>query len=303
MISLRARLLKAIIRIYTYPYRKRHMSLSRSIKFKNKPYKPPKGLSYTYSFFGGIRAEIFSVGADGVPVVMFHGGGETQGVNGMYRKAAERLAVISRGSVYLIDYTTDENFTYPTLHEECYRAYTAIAQNLSSAPIFAGDSLGANIMLSACLKLRDNGLTMPRALICVSPFTDFAATGNSYEKNCHADPLYALPKNQSYEKYGKYIRRIPVYRGTADPKDPYLSPAYASFEGFPPMLVQCGDCETSESDSDMLAYAARAANVNVTLTKYKGMFHDFQFLFPSLKESRKAWREIYEFIEKIKYKL
>ena len=69
------------------------------------------------------------------------------------------------------------------------------------------------------------------------------------------------------------------------------------------MLVQCGDCETSESDSDMLAYAARAANVNVTLTKYKGMFHDFQLLFPSLKESRKAWREIYEFIEKIKYKL
>lgn len=296
MTSLRARLLKALIRLYTYPYRKRHMSLSRSVVPKNKVYKPPIGIAHTTEKFGGSVTEIFTSNPYGIPVVMFHGGGERQGISGMYRKAAEKLARLSDGSVYAIDYKTGADLKYPALHDECYAAYTAIAKTLSSPPVAVGDSMGANIMLSTCLRLRDNAFPLPRALVCVSPFADLAATGSSYEKNCHSDPLYALPKWQSYEKYGGFIRRVPVYCGSTDPKDPYLSPAYASFEGFPPMLVQCGDCETSESDSDMIASAAVKCGVKVTLTKYKGMFHDFQFMFPSLKESRIAWREISEFI-------
>ena len=300
MTSLRTRLLKALIRLYTYPYRKRHMSLSRSIVAKNKAYKPPKGIIHALTRFGGVGTEIFIANRDGIPIVMFHGGGEKQGINGMYRKAAERLARLSDGSVYAIDYKTGADLKYPALHDECRAAYTEIAKTLSVPPLAVGDSMGANIMLSICLRLRDNGFHMPKALICVSPFVDLAATGISYEKNCRSDPMYALPKSQSYEKYGKYLRRVPVYCGDTDPKDPYLSPAYASFAGFPPMLVQCGDCETSESDSDMLYRAAERDGVFVRLTKYKGMFHDFQLLFPSLKESRAAWREITEFIENYK---
>ena len=42
MISLGARLFKLQLRIYTYPYRKKHMSLSRSVRVKADRYVPPK---------------------------------------------------------------------------------------------------------------------------------------------------------------------------------------------------------------------------------------------------------------------
>ena len=76
MISFKARLLKALIRLYTYPYRKRHMSLSRSIVPKNKVYKPPIDIVHTTEKFDGSVTEIFAFNPHGTPVVMFHGGGE-----------------------------------------------------------------------------------------------------------------------------------------------------------------------------------------------------------------------------------
>lgn len=60
MISLSAAIIRAAIRCYTYPYRKRFASLSRSVALKNSPYKPPKdgGMSANRN---GTRYEHFSV--------------------------------------------------------------------------------------------------------------------------------------------------------------------------------------------------------------------------------------------------
>ena len=222
-------------------------------------------------------------------------------MNGMYRKVALRLSKISKCPVYSIDYNTGDTLVYPKLHDECYRAYV----NLVKGPLknkqilLIGDSFGANLMLSTCLRLRDGSMKLPCGLICISGYIDLAATGNSYIKNCYRDPLYALLKKQNFQDNEKYIRRITPYCGKASPFDKLLSPAYADYHCFPNMLIQCGDCETSESDSDMLYEKAAAANVRVKLTKYKGMWHDFQYITPFLKESRRAWSEIRDFIKSI----
>ena len=57
MISLRAALVRAALRAYTYPYRKRFASLSRSIAPKNEPYVPPKGFAFAVEEYGGVRVE------------------------------------------------------------------------------------------------------------------------------------------------------------------------------------------------------------------------------------------------------
>ena len=67
------------------------------------------------------------------------------------------------------------------------------------------------------------------------------------------------------------------------------------------MPIQCGEAETSESDNDMLYEKALKCGVKAKLTKYYGMWHDFQYLTPFLKESKKAWQEIGEFIHSIMY--
>lgn len=57
-----------------------------------------------------------------------------------------------------------------------------------------------------------------------------------------------------------------------------LSPAYAKYDKFPPMLIQVGTDEVLESDSELVYQSAVKAGVDATLTRYYGMFHVFQML-------------------------
>ncbi len=300
MKSLGSKITGSIIRIYTYKYRKNHLSLSRSVKFKNKRYTPPKGFNFELKEVGGTKFEILSPHAPNgrYAIVHFHGGGSTQKMNSMYRKVAEKLSKLSNAAVYSIDFKTGEDLIYPSVHDECYNAYVNLVSTiLKDKKIIAiGDSFGANVLLSICLRLRDKNIPLPNAIISVSCCIDLAATGYSYEKNCYRDPLYSLPKNQSFKEYEKDIRRIIKYVGNTSPYDKFLSPAYAEFNEFPPMLIQCGEAETSESDNDVLYEKALKSGVKVKMTKYYGMWHDFQYLTPFLKESKRAWREIGEFL-------
>lgn len=305
MMSFGAKITSWIIRLYTYKYRKNHLSLSRSVKFKNKKYNAPKGYSFEIKEIVNSKFEILSPNKpnEDYVIVHFHGGGSTQKMNSMYRKATEKLCKLSNAKVYSIDYKTGENLVYPSVHNECYTAYVDLISTIlkDKKIIMVGDSFGANIILSTCLRLRDNNLPLPEAIVSVSCCIDLAATGSSYEKNCHRDPLYSLPKNQSFKEHEKDIRRIIKYIGNTSPYDKYLSPAYAEFDGFPPILIQCGEAETSESDNDMLYEKALKCGVKTKMTKYYGMWHGFQYLTPFLKESKQAWQEIGEFIHSIMY--
>ncbi len=303
MMSLGAIITGAIIKMYTYRYRKNHLSLSRSVKFKNKEYAPPKGFSFEVKDFGGTKFEILSPSApnERYAVVHFHGGGNTQSMNSMYRKVAERLAKLSGAAVYSVDYKTGDDLVYPSVHDECYYAYVNLISTALNDKkiIMVGDSFGANVLLSICLRLRNASIQLPNAIVSISCCIDLAATGSSYEKNCHRDPLYSLPKSQNFKEHEKDIRRIIKYIGNTSPYDMFLSPAYAEYDAFPPMLIQCGEAETSESDNDILYEKALKSGVNVKMTKYYGMWHDFQYLTPFLKESKQAWREIGDFIHSI----
>lgn len=303
MMSLGAKITASLIKLYTYKYRKNHLSLSRSVKFKYKKYTPPKNFSFGIKEFDGTNIEILSpiTPNEQYAVVHFHGGGSTQKMNSMYRKVAEKICKLSNALVYSIDYHTGEELVYPSVHNECYNSYVNLISTIlkDKKIILIGDSFGANVLLSICLKLRDKNLPLPNAIVSISCCIDLAATGSSYKKNCYRDPLYSLPKNQSFEKYENEIRRKIKYIGTASPYDMFLSPAYGEYHSFPPMLIQCGEAETSESDNDILYQKALKSGVKVKMTKYYGMWHDFQYLTPFLKESKQAWCEIGKFLNTI----
>ena len=299
MISLGAAVVRAAIRVYTYPYRKKFASLSRSVALKNKAYEPPKDFAYIKEKHGGVQVEklVPPKIRNGI-VLQFHGGGHTASMNDMYRNAAERLAANCNCIVYSIDYRTGAGLTYPAVHDECYTAYKSLCKTVLSDGNFValGDSFGANLLLAACLRARDDGLPLPSAIVCVCPFVDMAASGISYRENCYKDPLYAMPKHYCFEMYEKNIRRISPYCGNTPLTYPYLSPAYADFRGFPKTLIQCGELETSLSDSQMLYDGLSKKGCSAKIHVFHGMWHDFMYMFPWLKESRYAWREICDFV-------
>ena len=297
MISFKARLIRAFLRLYTYPYRKNHKSLSRSVSFKNKAYNPPEGFTFDVISAGGVRTEVLYPKNPAFALIHFHGGGHTAGMNDMYRKVAERYAILCNAAVCSIDYDTGKDLVYPSLHDQTFSAYSCLARNLKMPFAAAGDSFGADLMLSALIRAREEKQPLPRAILCVSPFADMAASGDSYKANCHKDPLYGLPLSQSFEKHEQHVRRISPYFGSTPLRDKFLSPAYAELHSFSDMLIICGSLETSASDGAMIYKNAVGAGVKAKLHSYDGMWHDFLYLFPDLKESKEAWGEICRFFK------
>jgi acetyl esterase/lipase len=140
------------------------------------------------------------------------------------------------------------------------------------------------------LALREHGLPLPVACVLMSPWTDLAATGNSYSSRAKADPIHQRPMIVALAKN---------YLGEGgDPCHPLVSPLYADLSGLPALLIQVGDRETVLDDSTMLADRARAAGVEVELQVWDGMIHVFQMFGGELAEARQAIASIAAFLKR-----
>ena len=154
--------------------------------------------------------------------------------------------------------------------------------------MFAGDSAGGGLALALCLYLKDHGMELPEGLVLMSPWTDLTASGESYETNYTLDPLFGNTRDSMLYNLD--------YAGDEDPANPYISPLFGDFTGFPPMLVQAGSIEMLLSDSTRLAQKAREAGVKVRISIYEEMFHVFQMAELMLPESKQAWEEVGKFL-------
>lgn len=204
-------------------------------------------------------------------VLQLHGGGYIGKMKNAYRDFAVLYARMpGERAVLSVDYRVAPEDPYPAALEDAYAAYQWLLEMgcRGSQIIVAGDSAGGGLALALCLYLKDKGEPLPKKLVLMSPWTDLAATGDSYETNFEKDPLFGNTTDSMI--YSN------AYYGEKDPKTPYISPLYGNYEGFPPMLFQVGGSEMLLSDSARAAKKAKAAGCEVQLTIYDEMFHVFQ---------------------------
>lgn len=224
-------------------------------------------------------------------VLQLHGGGYIGKIRNAYRDFAVLYAKMpGERAVLSVDYRVAPEDPYPAALEDAYAAYQWLLEMgcKGSQIILAGDSAGGGLALALCLYLKDKGEPLPKKLVLMSPWTDLAATGDSYETNFEKDPLFGNTTDSMI--YNN------AYYGENDPKTPYISPLYGDYEGLPPMLFQVGGAEMLLSDSARAAKKAREAGCEVQLTIYDEMFHVFQLGMKKMKESRDAWREVEKFL-------
>jgi len=222
-------------------------------------------------------------------ILYFHGGGFRLGSVTSHRELIAQIGDISGCRVLAINYRLSPEHRFPAAVDDALAAYRyMLDQGLKPDSIaFAGDSAGGNLVLAAMLALRGRGEPLPVAGALMSPWTDLAATGASYESRAKADPIHqramilALAKNYLGED--------------GDPHNPLASPLYGDLGGLPSLLIQAGDRETVLDDSTMLADAARAAGVDVELEIWDGMIHVFQ-MFPEIPQAREAIASIAKFL-------
>jgi acetyl esterase/lipase len=224
-------------------------------------------------------------------VLQLHGGGYIGRLKNAYRDFAKFYSDMRGGMrVFTLDYRVAPKHPYPAALKDAYQAY-CFMQGLGyrgSQVILAGDSAGGGLALALCGYLRDHGLELPSAAVLMSPWTDLTASGASYEENYTKDPLFGNTR-ESMIYNGEYY-------GSHDPADPYISPLFGEFTGFPPMLFQVGSIEMLLSDTTEAVKKARNAGCEVKETIYEGMFHVFQMAMNRMPESEKAWEEVAQFV-------
>ena len=223
-------------------------------------------------------------------VLYCHGGGYTCGQLGYARVLASKLALSTGCDVLSFEYRLAPEAPYPSAIDDALRVWDYLMYMGIGARdvIVAGDSAGGGLALALCLYAKDHGLPLPAGIITMSPWTDVSLSGASYEENYTIDPLFGNSKeNMLYQC---------SYIGNANPKNPYLSPLFGDFEGFPPMLMQVGAYEVLLDDTRAAAKKARAEGVKVRCSVYDGMFHVFQMGLDLIPESREAWEEVAEYL-------
>lgn len=225
-------------------------------------------------------------------IFQLHGGGYVGAMKNSYRTMAGLYSEVGGGArVLTIDYRVAPEHTFPAALEDALAAYDwLLGQGYTEDRIiFAGDSAGGGLAMALCHYLLDNGRKLPAGVVAMSPWADLTAGGKSYKENFEIDPLFGNTRDS--------LVFDSVYIGDNDPENPYISPMFGEFAGFPPMLIQVGTHEMLLSDSRTVAEKAKAAGVKVRLSEYEGMFHVFQMAATLMPESKRAWAEVGRFLE------
>ena len=228
-------------------------------------------------------------------VLQLHGGGYIGPLSDWYRDLAVKQAVLTDArEVWLADYRTSPENIYPAALDDAAQIYSEMLSrgiDPKSLIVF-GDSAGGNLALELSIRLREENLPQPALLILQSPWTTFETNLPSRTGNVDRDKILGRSNEFMYSA----VTSEQAYAGDLPLNDPRLSPIYADLSGLPPMLIQVGGYELFLDEGIELLKKSAADNLNVTLSVYAGMSHDFAMLLPELDDSVKSFAEIKNFV-------
>jgi monoterpene epsilon-lactone hydrolase len=233
-------------------------------------------------------------GSDSSRVLMFfHGGGYCSGSIQSHRRLVTEAGRAARIRTLAVAYRLAPEHPFPAAYDDALTAWRFLRnQGIAAAHIaMGGDSAGAGLALGLITRLRDAREELPACAWLVSPWTDLAMSGSSLATKAAADPL--IHKEYLNELADAYL---PI---GMDRKDPRVSPLYADFKDFPPMLIQVGSNETLLNDATRLAARAGAADVAVTLEIWPNMIHAWPLWNAHLEDGRRALASAGSFIRRI----
>jgi acetyl esterase/lipase len=199
------------------------------------------------------------------------------------------LAQTLKMNILLPDYRLAPEHPFPAALEDVLAVYRwLLAQGLQPEKIvISGDSAGGGLAVATALALRDAVESLPAAVIAISPWADLTHQGQSHLTKAESE---AVLKTKTLKEWAL------CYTDEANLHNPLVSPVYANFQGFPPLLILVGSEEILLDDSQMLAEKAQAAGVAVTLQVWEGLFHVWPALGDLIPESRQAFEAIGKFI-------
>jgi epsilon-lactone hydrolase len=242
------------------------------------PWPLPRGTSVTKTAWNGVPLEVVMVtgqatgpggGGGAVTVVHFHGGGYCVGSPAEARDWAARLSVRTGCRVVLPEYRLAPEHPYPAAVKDARAVMSHVLEEAAAGSVVvSGDSAGGGLALGAALALTGttDGAGRLAGCILLSPWLDLTADRTAVPDLVRRDVVLSPAWLKACAQ---------AYAPVADRAQPMVSPLHADLGGLPPLLIQCGTDDLLAPDAEHLAVRAAAADVDVTYSRWPGMWHDF----------------------------
>lgn len=227
--------------------------------------------------------------SDDKVILYYHGGGYSVGSYNTHRALIARIARAAGHPVLAINYRMAPEHPFSAALDDAVIAYKQLQADGWQSIFLAGDSAGGGLSLATTMKLREEGVKLPTAIVAISPWTDLTLSGDSVRSKADVDPLIEPRLLEIFAK--KYYQEH-------DPKNPYISPLFGNFEGFPPIYIQVGGNEVLLDDSTRLAQKMKKAGVKVEFELWDHMMHVWHYLAGIVPEANMAIDKIGEYIQR-----
>ena len=249
-------------------------------------FPPPEDAVVHRTFTKGVNAEWVSAPGlhENRAIVYLHGGGYVIGSPHSHRNLAYQLAKYANAPVLVVDYRLAPEHPFPAAVQDSVKAWRSLLEQGFEPRCLgiAGDSAGGGLAVASQLQIRNEGLPMPAASVCISPWTDMAGTGETITTKADEDPSV---KEESLRWMAQQ------YMAGASLEAPLASPIHADLSGLSPMLIQGGGAEILLDDARRLAVKAGADGVEVSLRIWEHMVHVWHLYQPMLSEADDALAE------------
>src|SRR5437899_7183821 len=207
-------------------------------------------------------------------LIYLHGGGWTLFSIDTHDRVMREYAARAGLTVVGVDYALSPEAKYPVALEQVVmvaRFLRARGAELGIDPLriaIGGDSAGANLALSACVRLRDEGHPrLIRAMILNYGVFDRRSSAEARER--FGGPGNMLSSEEMDSFWRNYLRE------DRDADDPLVCPLRADLRGLPRALLVVPECDLLTEQSLQLADRLAAAGVSVKLEMYRGATHSF----------------------------
>lgn len=251
----------------------------------------PKDVEIEHINIDGIAAAwIRPAGADKTKALLhIHGGGYVTGSIASYTRMCILMAQTLKVNVLLPAYRLAPEHPFPAAVDDVLKIYRwLLRQGYQSKDILiSGDSAGGGLCVAAVIALRDQGDALPAAVICLSPWADLTLQGQSHVTRFKSE---AMLNTETLREWAL------AYTNKENLGNPLVSPTFADFHDFPPLLIQVSGNEVLLDDAIALAEKAKSAGVDVSLKIWDGLWHVWQIVGDAIPESKMAFEEVGEFI-------
>lgn len=212
--------------------------------------------------------------------MFFHGGGWVLGDFPTHERLVRDLVYSSGAVAVFVNYTPSPEARYPTAIKQAYAATEWVAAygdkiNVDGTRLaVVGNSVGGN--MAAVVSLMAKAKTTPalRCQILLWPVTSASFDSGSYHQFADGHFLTRNMMKWFWDNYtGDKTQRKEI---TASP----LNATLEQLQGLPPALIQTAELDVLRDEGEAYARLLNAAGVEVTVTRYNGLIHDYGLLNP-----------------------